>query len=161
MIGYLSVKKIDGKHIGGILVVDKRGIPVEFKYTDPVVPTELQKILYGSSLETYLHADIIATSLLGKLENNPIVILTDHPDLVEVDKRVLLVSESTERVENTKEIGEGEYLIPFQGRAIRIVSKEKPSQEVLEKIKEISEELDIMEPFERLDRALRYVCSST
>lgn len=161
MIGYLSVKKIDSKHVGGILVVDQRGIPIEFKYTDPVVPTELQKILYGSSLETYLHADIIATSLLGKLENNPVVILTDHPDLVEIDKRILLVSESTEHVENMKKIDEGEYLIPFQGRAIRIVSKEELSQDILEKIKDILEELDIMEPFERLDKALRYVCSST
>ena len=161
MIGYLSVKKIEGKHVGGILVVDKRGIPIEFKYTDPLVPTELQKILYGSSLETYLHADIIAASLLNKLENNPPIILTDHPDLIEMDKRVLLVSESTERVESVREVSEGEYLVPFQGRAIRIVSKEKLSQEILEKVKELSEELDIMEPFERLDRALRYVCSGT
>lgn len=72
MIGYLSVKKIDEKHVGGLLVVDESGIPHEFKYTDPIIPNQLQKILYGKSLETYLHVEIISKSLLKKSKINQI-----------------------------------------------------------------------------------------
>lgn len=74
-IAYLDSRKIEGKFIGGLLSVDERGIPVEFKYTDPVVPNELQKILYGSSIDTYLKGELIAKTLLKKMEKNRISFL--------------------------------------------------------------------------------------
>lgn len=81
MIGYLSVLKIEDKHIGGMLVVNDLGIPVEFKYSEPITPTKLQEIIYGSSLEYYLHTEIIARGLIQKLENRPELILTQDSSL--------------------------------------------------------------------------------
>jgi len=81
VIGYLSVLNIKNKHIGGILVINDLGIPVEFKYSEPVTPTKLQEIIYGSSLEYYLHTEIIAKGLIQKVENRPEFILTQDSSL--------------------------------------------------------------------------------
>jgi hypothetical protein len=91
MIGYLSVMNIDGKHLGGVLVINDLGIPVEFKYSEPVTPTKLQEIIYGNSLEYYLHAEIIAKGLVQRLENKPEVILVQDPTLL-FDKNTVMVT---------------------------------------------------------------------
>ena len=33
-------------YLGAILITDFKGFPLEFKYTDPIVPTKIQQILY-------------------------------------------------------------------------------------------------------------------
>ncbi len=157
MIGYLSVDEINEKHVGGIIVVDDRGIPLEFKYTKPVQPTELQRIIYGKALEDYLHVEIIAKSLLSKLENKPGVILTDDVKLVEAGEGIFHVSKTTEGEKR----GEGEYVIASAGINYRLVGNGSISDEVLEELKVFSERIDLLEPFQRLHRALEYVCSST
>ena len=156
MIGYLSVEEIGGKHVGGILVVEERGIPLEFKYTRPVQPTELQKIIYGKALGDYLHVEIIAKSLLSKIENRPSAILTDDIKLIEAGEGVFYI---TRTAEETAE--EGEYVFSTSTMKYRLVGKGGLSEEVLEKLKEIAERIDILEPFQRLHKALDYVCSNT
>jgi len=60
VFGYLGIeKKSDETYVGGILISDYYGIPVEFKYTEPIKPTNLQKILYGKSIEKYLTVDVL------------------------------------------------------------------------------------------------------
>ncbi len=157
MIGYLSVDEIDGKHVGGIIVVDERGIPLEFKYTKPVQPTELQRIIYGKALEDYLHVEIIAKSLLSKLENKPGVILTDDVKLIEAGEGIFHVSKTTEGEKR----GEGEYVIASAGINYRLVGNGSIPDEILDELRAFSERMDLLEPFQRLHRALEYVCSST
>jgi hypothetical protein len=53
-VGYFSHLRINEKHIGAILVTDQIGVPLEFKYTEPVVATKLHRILYGTVLEKYM-----------------------------------------------------------------------------------------------------------
>ncbi|WP_233186299.1 hypothetical protein [Thermotoga sp. KOL6] len=145
------------KFIGGLLVVDERGIPMEFKYTDPIIPNELQKILYGGSLEVYLKSELIAKTLMKKMEKNPDFIFIRDPELLEVDPRLILISEKKERLEKPLRISEEEAFLPFRGNAIRIVGK--LSDEQLEKLMNLLENFDVLEPFQRLDKALDYVCS--
>ncbi|ABV33181.1 MULTISPECIES: hypothetical protein [Pseudothermotoga] len=160
MIGYLSVKKIDEKHVGGLLVVDESGIPHEFKYTDPIIPNQLQKILYGKSLETYLHVEIISKSLLKKIENKPDIIFTDNPVLIESGENVFFTSSFIPSADETESSPE-ECVIPYGSSAIRFVSKQQISQEKEEKLKQILDQVDVLEPFQRLEKALEYVCRSS
>lgn len=122
-IAYLDSRKIEGKFIGGLLSVDERGIPVEFKYTDPVVPNELQKILYGSSIDTYLKGELIAKTLLKKMEKKPDFVFVHDPELLEVDDRLLLIAERTEKLETPTRVSEEEVLLPFKGSSVKIVGK--------------------------------------
>lgn len=160
-VGYISAKKIDEKYVGAVLVVDELGIPQEFKYTEPVSPTPLQKILYGKSLELYLTVEIIAKSLLKSVEQKPEVFLTDNISLVEASDQVYYVSSySTSKLEQSQNSEPNECVIPLQNESLKFVSKSNFTQDKIEKLKKIVEEFDVMEPFQRLSRALEFVCRS-
>src|SRR5262245_6738354 len=62
-VGFFAHCNLGEKHLGGILVTNHIGVPVEFKYTEPVVATRLHRILYGSVLERYLRETVIRERL--------------------------------------------------------------------------------------------------
>jgi hypothetical protein len=159
MIGYLSVMNIDGKHLGGVLVINDLGIPVEFKYSEPVTPTKLQEIIYGNSLEYYLHAEIIAKGLVQRLENKPEVILVQDPTLL-FDKNAVMVTLLPQPVSEKKEGNEA--VVNFNNKSIRITFPEnaKVDENVVQKILDYASKIDILEPFDRVEKALKYVCES-
>jgi hypothetical protein len=149
-IGYVSVRKIEEKYVGAVLIVDEFGIPQEFKYTEPVSPTPLQKILYGKSLDLYLTVEIIAKSLLKNVEQKPEIFLTDNISLVESSDQVYYVSSHPAT----------ECVISSQTESLKFIAKSNFSQDKVEKLKKIVEEFDVMEPFQRLAKALEFVCRS-
>ncbi len=161
MIGYLSVKKMDEKYVGGLLIIDESGIPHEFKYTDPITPTPLQRILYGKSLESYLNTEVIAKSLLKKVENRPEIVFTDTSILMDASENVFFVIPTVPSQEQIEQPSPDECIIPFGSGAVRISSNREISKEKLERFKQLVEEIDILEPFQRLQKALEYICKSS
>ena len=79
MIGYLDVVQFDSSnYLGGLLVVDEFGLPIEFRHSLALRPTPLQRTLYGDALDRYLRAAVIAVRLLEDLESRPdVVLVTD------------------------------------------------------------------------------------
>ncbi len=161
MIGYISVKKIDEKYTGGLLVVDQAGIPLEFKYTEPIVPSQLQRILYGKSLESYLYIEVIGKNLLQKAENKCEIYFTDVPVLVDCWENVVFVSHHLSSSGKTERISPEECVITVPGGALRFTMSKEIPQELIDKFVKIAEETDVMEPFQRLQKALEYVCRSS
>lgn len=159
MIGYLSVQSFDNKHIGGILIVNEYGIPVEFKYSEPISPTKLQQIIYGNSLEYYLHVEIIAKGLVQKLENKPEVILVQDPTLL-FDKNIILLNILPQSVSEKRE--DNEVIINVNNVSLRVTFMEgtKIEESLLNIIIEYASKIDILEPFERIQKALEFVCES-
>ena len=159
MIGYLSVLNIKNKHIGGILVINDLGIPVEFKYSEPVTPTKLQEIIYGSSLEYYLHTEIIAKGLIQKVENRPEFILTQDSSLL-FDRNIVSVTLLPQSVPEKKEGNEA--IVPLNNNSIRITFQEttKVEDTIVSKIIDFASRIDLFEPFDRVEKALEYICDS-
>lgn len=159
MIGYLSVKDLQNKHLGGILIINEYGIPVEFKYSEPVTPTKLQEIIYGSSLEYYLHVEIIAKGLIQKIENKPEMILVQDPTLL-FDKNVIMLALLPQIVQEKKE--ESEVVVNVNNASLRITFSEntKIDENIVQKIVEYTNKIDIVEPFDRIYKALEYICES-
>jgi len=160
-LGYLMVNRTgENEYVGGIMVTDPYAIPVEFKYSEPIKPTGLQKILYGNSIEKYLLVDVIAKKLLQNLEEKPKFILIEDARMLDIQFKVPIIyisipkksEESKEKIreELTKETLESGYDIIFSGTLTSDDTKW---------LERISEEIDIMEPFHRLKEALNYVCS--
>ena len=80
MIAYLDVLRLDpAGYLGGILVVDEFGLPLEFRHTVALRPSRLQTTLYGEALDRYLRAAVITTRLLDDLERAPAVVLVTDP----------------------------------------------------------------------------------
>ena len=107
-LGYvLSSLVADDVFMGGAMVTDTYGLPLEFRYTEPVRATKLQRILYGDVLEKYIHGDVIAGNLISRLEQKPELFLVSDPavlDAVQASGRkgVLLTAS---RVPPLKEFG--------------------------------------------------------
>lgn len=170
-LGYFTIKKIEDKYIGGILVIDEFGMPIDFKYTEPVSPTPLQTAIYGSSIESYLKDKIITKSLFKEI-NEPVSICFSEIDEIEIlgqfvklavgVSTTLLSSEMDEG--NFKQIKANEYLIAVNSltNPVRLVFQDLPPSKILnglELIKLVTKSFNIVEPFARLVNAFEIICS--
>src|SRR5688572_20477313 len=87
-IGFLSVLYDPGGVLGGYLVTNAWGRPLEFRLTTAVQPNRVQQILYGPTLTEYLHADLIGRTLVEKTAAQPTLIVTDSLPALGLRSRV-------------------------------------------------------------------------
>ena len=69
-------------YLGAILITDYKGFPLEFRYTDPIVPTKIQQVLYGEGLEKYLKIDVITDSLIKALSQDISALFIEDEDIL-------------------------------------------------------------------------------
>jgi hypothetical protein len=80
--GFLTVSENAKGVVGGYLVLNHAGRPVEFHCTSPVRANRAQEILYGATLEPFLYGEQIGQTLIARAKNRPDVILTDSPQVL-------------------------------------------------------------------------------
>lgn len=82
-LGYLLVASpVANVYIGGLMVVDQRGLPLEFRYTEPIQPTKIQQVLYGSVLSRYIKTEVILETLLKSLESIPQLLIVNDDNFL-------------------------------------------------------------------------------
>jgi hypothetical protein len=64
-------------YVGGYLVTNPWGRPLEFRLSTAVQPNRVQQLLYGGTLEPYVCADLIGKTLFEKTSAPAGLILTD------------------------------------------------------------------------------------
>ena len=168
-IGYvLSLAVADSVFMGGAMVTDAYGLPLEFRYTEPVRATKLQRILYGDVLEKYIHSDVIAANLVGRLEQKPDLMLVADPALLpalEAGGRKGAVL-SPGRVPPLKEYGaqqdaaEGDFFLQLTDNGgpvrVRLTSADPAKKaEVARILTESGRTMDTLEPLARVEAAVR------
>lgn len=87
-IGFLSILHDAGGALGGYLVTNSWGRPLEFRLTSAVQPNRVQIALYGPTLTEYLHSDLIGKSLVEKTSLKPDLIVTDGLSTLKLRSRV-------------------------------------------------------------------------
>ena len=76
-VGFLTVLSDAGGVLGGYLVTNAWGRPLEFRLSTAVQPNRVQQILYGTTLAEYLHADLIGKTLVDRTSVSPQLIVVD------------------------------------------------------------------------------------
>ena len=77
-IGFLTVcDQADRGILGGYLILNTAGRPLEFHCTAPVRPTRAQEILYGPTLRPFLFGEQIGRTLVAKATSEPLFVCTD------------------------------------------------------------------------------------
>ncbi|PKK92022.1 MAG: hypothetical protein CVV64_00990 [Candidatus Wallbacteria bacterium HGW-Wallbacteria-1] len=164
-LAYICFHKDGDNCSGGILVTDDRGVPLEYKYTDPVRPTRFQSILYGKVLESYVRREVIATNLLSKIDNKPDLFVV--PDPIDFDVHDILsvplaaiesTRESVSSGEDVKFLGDSEFIVacPITGTNFKVrVASPETRRNVAELLKSAARKMDIEEPVERVVQALQ------
>jgi hypothetical protein len=77
--GFLTVIE-DSEHgfFGGYLVLSELGRPLEFHCSTPVFPSPAQRILYGSTLRSYVLGELIGPALVKQAQIPVQAVLTDQ-----------------------------------------------------------------------------------
>lgn len=88
-LGFLTAIEIsDRGYVGGLLVTNHFGRPLEFQCTAPVKPNRTQEILYGPTLAPFLLGELIGRTLLDKVGVKPHLVLTERPELLDLRAHV-------------------------------------------------------------------------
>ncbi len=144
-VAYLASTHAGDRYlVGGLLVIDLRGRPLEFHCTAPVEVSRAQKILFGQSLESHLHCDCIGAALLAKLRQQPDLVLIDQRAFRALTTHTELpIALLLETPDGGPANGTARYELVNDGRNIRTI------------IEKLAETVDLAEPFERILDAIR------
>jgi hypothetical protein len=89
-LGFLSVLQESGGYLGGYLVTNAWGRPLEFRLTSAVQPNRVQQILYGAALPGYVCGELIGKTLLDKTMTPVGLVITDSPLALDLRLRLEL-----------------------------------------------------------------------
>lgn len=171
-VGYVRTYSLeDASYIGGLMITDNYGIPLEFKYTEPIKPTKIQKILYGQALEKYIKKEVILLNLLNNTTGKPDVLVTPEDNLTEFKNAVSYPVINLERtslaplseVGVSEDIHQGEFILQASpsGSPLRIKLTE-PNPDKRQKVEtiilELGKSMDLIEPLIRVEGALKAIC---
>lgn len=169
-LAYFMAVKEGASYLGGLLVTDASGIPLDFRYTEPITPTKLQTVLYGKALEPHLKEEVIQRTLLKELKQPPDLFLVPATELAasassEMKVPVLSVQRSQEaplaRLGESFRVSPREVLLQAaEGSApLRVVfgaPLEATAQDAtLQRLLEAAYHMDLAEPLERVAAALQ------
>lgn len=87
-LAFLTVLQEPSGWLGGYLVTNGWGRPLEFRLTTAVQPNRVQTALYGPTLNEYLLADLIGKTLVEKTSTKPDLIVTDVVGALALRSRV-------------------------------------------------------------------------
>lgn len=142
VLTYLTfwVNKQETEYICGVLSVNIQGFPIEYRFTEPIVLDEAQKIFYGGSLKKYLISKVIGNKLINSLEDSPDFILVEDKEVQVirdmVDIPVIWLESNDE--ETPSVYGDQDDVSAFN------------------KIPKTLIQMDLFEPFLRLKNAIYY-----
>jgi hypothetical protein len=170
-VGYFCHLRLDEKHMGAILVTNQIGVPLEFKYTEPVIATSLHKILYGSVLEKYLHETVIRDRLSREVRSSPNYFIAPYDEkefLGSVaDREMMAVQRYNLRPDDISgpfnRVREREAIIELEEdrtflRLAFSTSDETVQHTMAAWLQEISRTMDVLEPLDRITSALMNIC---
>lgn len=170
--GYLITLSEGGTFLGGMMITDRYGIPKDFKYTDPVTPTKVQRIIYGSVLERYIRNHVIVGALIKEVNMQPSFYMVPHHQMesvAEAHGNLVLVAIQRTQFTPLGEKGtinrskERECLVQGWGaeHPIRVLFGNVAvdhQEAILKEIVALTKSMDVVEPQERLEAALKSIC---
>lgn len=158
-LGFLTVYPEATGYLGGYLVTNSWGRPLEFRLSTAVQPNKVQQVLYAGTLTEYLCADLIGKTLVEKTATPAHLLVTDSVNVLPLRSRVevpvvaavpdgQLPVSSAERALAT--FGHPRSSLPLT-LDMRWASDEGLVRALLEKV---DAALDLAEPFARIREAM-------
>jgi hypothetical protein len=169
-LAYFVAMKEGASYLGGLLLTDSSGIPLDFRYTEPITPTRLQAVLYGKALEPHLKEEVIQKTLLKELKTPPDLFILSAAEMAggwhgEARCPALAVQKTQEpplpRVGESFRASPREVLLQVAegGSPLRVIFAQSvdlaAQEQALAKLLEGAYQMDPVEPLERVAAALQ------
>ncbi|MCA9123006.1 MAG: hypothetical protein H6822_02860 [Planctomycetaceae bacterium] len=170
-VGFLTVQEFaDLGLIGGYLILNAVGRPLEFHCTAPVRANRAQEILYGPTLAPYVYGEQIAQTLIAKSKSRPMFVCTDVEPVLSarefVSVPIVFLTDADDRISRANRLDAAHSTIPapvsrklnqFQlvnhSAAVRH-EHARDIEQVAELWQPHAEAMDLHEPFSRLREAV-------
>lgn len=157
-LGFLTVMDLNPHGlIGGYLILNLAGRPLEFHCTAPIKPSRVQQILYGPMLEPFLYGEQIGASLLRAASCTPLVLLVDQPAALAVREHIDLptaLSIGSEQRTGTAAISRTVEFTVLEQRLMVLQRNLADRDSILSRLTGLSELMDLTEPFGRIREAI-------
>jgi hypothetical protein len=158
-LGFVTVLAEGSGYLGGYLVTNTWGRPLEFRLTTSVQPNRVQQILYGPTLKPYIYADVIGRTLVEKASVPTRVLFTDCEPLLDLRLHLLtpvawLAEPEDELARSLERAGAG--VGPLENGVLlchpKFTADAQPIRAVLDHVDQAA---DLTEPFARIREALQ------
>ncbi|MCF7935497.1 MAG: hypothetical protein K9L28_04075 [Synergistales bacterium] len=172
LLGFFLEEDDKEVYHGAALVSDLRGIPRDFRYTDPIRPTKLERVLYGGALDVYLREEVILKNLVEAIELAPALWLCSSRELLGplrgvTQQPVAMLQESTHKPldnvgDRMEQPEDGLYLVQLTSMSapyrLRLPKGDLGKVDtVVPLLEEAAETMDLLEPFARIRKAMDIV----
>lgn len=159
ILGFLWVAETHLGCVGGLLVTNHFGRPLEFQCTTPVRPNRTQEILYGETLKSFLYGELIGATLCSRLAVKPDVLIVGQSELLELrracDIPIAFLPESGSRdLPDSHRVQMGNQSVIFHS------DFQDDGELLASKIGSISHTADLSEPLLRVQEALQETVKS-
>ncbi|MBY0525046.1 MAG: hypothetical protein K2R98_16695 [Gemmataceae bacterium] len=154
-LGFLTVLHEASGHLGGYLVTNIWGRPLEFRLSTAVQPNRVQQILYGETLEAYVCADLIGKTLVDKTATQVQLLVTDTQAALDLRLRVkvpvifLAAKDADAKPADTIRPGDA-----ASGPLLRHSRFPADAAQVSDMLARLEGSLDLAEPFARIREAI-------
>jgi hypothetical protein len=138
-VGFLTVAREGPAYVGGYLVTNQWGRPLEFRLSTAVQPNRVQQILYADTLEPYICGDLIGKTLVEKTGIGVQVVVTDTPAALDLRNRI---ETPVVLLGHGGEVPSGHPRYPDDAAAIETL------------LRQLRGVLDLVEPFGRIREAM-------
>jgi hypothetical protein len=155
-VGFLTVLHEASGYLGGYLITNIWGRPLEFRLSSAVQPNRVQQVLYAGSLLPYLCADLIGKTLIDKSTVPVQLVVTDREPVLDLrlklDVPVVWLAPPDlppdPRAVPVRSIG------PAKGALLCHARFTDDAVRVRELLDQVDAALDLAEPFTRIREAI-------
>jgi hypothetical protein len=155
-LGFMTILHEATGYLGGYLVTNLWGRPLEFRLSTAVQPNRVQQILYGQTLVNYVHGDVIGKALVEKTSVAAGLIFTDRASALQlrqhIESPVIWIAQGESEPEQF-----GIIARPATDRRPPLVIPQRFGDDlprVQETIDQIDGGFDLLEPFNRVREAI-------
>lgn len=151
--------EVEGRgHVGGLLVTNQHGRPLEFQCTTPVKPNRTQEILYGETLRPWLLGELIGGTLLERVSIKPHLIITSDRSFLELRNHTSIPVVCTEADHTDKElstVGAAPKTMKVGTHHLHFHDAHQTDIDLIARQRHlIPDQADLAEPLERVREAL-------
>ena len=153
-IGFLRIED-DQEYglLGGYLMLNGWGRPLEFHCTSPVRPTRTHEILYGTELKPFLYGEQIGGTLLRAVKSMPALVCVDS--LATLSLRYQFDLPVVAVLNDPPEAMTDYATFRIDDFQLAVLSRYASDQSQVRNLwQRVSGDYDLQEPFERIRQAL-------
>ena len=149
-LGFLTAVEDDERGVvGGLLVTNRFGRPLEFQCTTPVKANRTQQILFGPQLRPYVLTELIGKTLIEKVGVKPHLVLLESPELLMLREHVSVpVASLGKSGAPADALTIGKQWLQFHD------GHPADQKELAKQAEQIPDTADLKEPFDRIREAL-------